>query len=387
MNARRSCGFIFRGGFFKGLFVLFVAAVFLGACSSDKKPKQNKHGSVPVAAASAVRKDVPVQLTVIGNVEAYETVSVKSQVSGQILKVHFTEGQDVRKGGLLFTIDPRPFETALKQAEAALAKNMAQFENARKESSRYEELVKKGYVAQSQYDQIKTNADALEAIVNADRAAVENARVQLSYCYIHAPVSGKTGSLLVHQGNIVKANDDKAMVVINRIQPVYVNFSVPEKHLPEIKRRMASGKLAVAASTEKSETAPAQGLLTFVDNAVDKTTGTIRLKGIFENKDKKLWPGQFVNASLTLDTISGAVVVPSQAVQTGQQGQFVIVIKQDLSTEMRPVAAGIAFGGETVIEGGLQEGEKVVTDGHMRLAPGAKVEIKAKTGTGVEKSQ
>ena len=357
-------------------FLLLLASVT--ACSRKQQTPQKP--PVPVTAATAVQKTVPVQLSAIGNVEAYSTVSVKSQIGGVLTRVHFREGQDVNKGDLLFTIDPRPYEAALRQAEANLAKDNAQLANARKEVQRYAELVKKGYVAQEQYDQISTNAASFEAIVNADMAVVENARLQLKYCYIYSPLSGRTGNLMANEGNLIKANADTAIVVINQVQPIYVTFSVPEQSLSEIKRYMSEAKLRVEASLSKEDEKPERGVLTFIDNAVDLTTGTIKLKGTFANKGKRLWPGQFVNAVLTLTSQPDAIVVPSQAIQSGQEGQYVFVIKDDLTVENRSVTAGRTLNSETVIEKGLQAGEKIVTDGQLRLVPGAKIQVKEKPG-------
>jgi multidrug efflux system membrane fusion protein len=238
--------------------------------------------------------------------------------------------------------------------------------------------VKKGYVAQEQFDQITTNAAALEATVNAGQAMVENARLQLKYCYIYSPITGRTGNLIANEGNLIKANADTPMVVINQVQPIYVTFSVPEQNLSEIKKYMSEGNLRVEVIVSKEDEKPEQGLLTFIDNAVDLTTGTIKLKGTFANKGKKLWPGQFVNAVLTLTSQPNAIVVPSQAIQTGQKGQYIFVIKNDLTVEDRPVIAGRTRNNETIIEKGLQAGETVVTDGQLRLVPGAKVDVKYK---------
>jgi multidrug efflux system membrane fusion protein len=331
---------------------------------------------VPVTAATVIQKTVPVQLRAIGNVESYSTISVKSQIEGVLTRVHFKEGQYVNKGDILFTIDPRPYEATLKQAEANLAKDTAQLENARVEVTRYAELVKKGYVAQEQYDQIRTNAAALEATVNADKAMVENASLQLKYCFIYSPITGKTGNLVSNQGNLIKANADNPMVTINQIQPIYVTFSVPEQYLNEIKKYMAARKLNVEAFISREDVMPDQGVLTFIDNTVDVATGTIKLKGTFANRGKRLWPGQFVNVLLTLTMQPDAIVVPSQAIQTGQSGVYVFVIKSDLTVESRSVVVDRSLDGESVIEKGLQPGEKVVTDGQLRLVPGAKVEIK-----------
>jgi membrane fusion protein, multidrug efflux system len=356
--------------------VFILLLLLISSCS--EKAQLPKKALVPITAGTVMQKTVPLQLSAIGNVEAYSTVSVKSQIGGVLTRVHFREGQDVSKGALLFTIDPRPFEVALKQAEANLAKDTAQLENARKEVLRYAELVKKGYVAQEQFDQITTNAAALEATVNAGQAMVENARLQLKYCSIYSPITGRTGNLLANEGNLIKANADTPMVVINQVQPIYVAFSVPEQNLSEIKKYMSGGKLGVEAIVSKEDGKPEQGVLTFIDNAVDLTTGTIKLKGTFANKGKRLWPGQFVNAVLTLTSQPDAIVVPSQAIQAGQKGHYVFVIKNDLTVEDRPVIAGRTLQNETIIEKGLQAGETVVTDGQLRLVPGAKVDVKNK---------
>lgn len=355
--------------------LLLSVTVFLPSCSDQKSAKQMEKPPVPVAVATVVKKTVPFELRAIGNVEAYSTVSIKSQIGGELLYVHFREGQDVKKGDLLFTIDPRPYEAALRQTEANLARDTAQMENARQEARRYQELVKKGYVAQSQYDQIHTNAEALEAIVNADNATVENARLQLSYCFIRSPITGRTGSLLADEGNLIKANADTPMVVIHQIQPIYVNFTVPEQNLSEIKKYMASGKLKVNAFIPNDRGQTVEGLLTFIDNTIDKATGTIRLRGTFKNEEKRLWPGQFVDVAMTLTTQPDAIVVPSQAIQTGQTGQYVFVVKSDLTVEFRPVVLSRTINNESVIEKGLNPDEKVVTDGQLRLVPGSKVDI------------
>jgi multidrug efflux system membrane fusion protein len=272
-------------------------------------------------------------------------------------------------------IDPRPYEAALKQAEANLQRDIAQAKHAREDARRYESLIQKGVVPQQQYDKFRSDADALEATVLADRAAVENAKIQLGYCSLHSPIDGRTGSLIVKQGNIIKAEDIN-LVVINQIIPIDVAFSVPEQFLPEIKKYIAVGKLQVEALIPMNEERPERGVITFIDNAVDTNTGTIRLKGTFANREKKLWPGQFVNVVLTLTTEPNAIVVPSQTIQTGQEGQYIFVVKEDLTVESRPVVAGRTMNNETVVKKGLNPDEKVVTDGQLLLYPGAKVEIK-----------
>jgi len=360
---------------YAGIIAVACTALVMTASCKGKEQAAVKP-PVPVAVGAVTQKAVPVQLAVIGNVEPSSTVAVKAQVGGTLTSVHFTEGQDVRKGDLLFTIDPRPYEAALRQAEANLARSTAQFDNARVEEKRYAELVKKGYVSQTQYEQVRTNAVALEATVFADKALVENAKLNLSYCTIRSPFTGRTGSLMVYEGNLIKANADTPMVTINQIQPVNVSFAVPEDNLPEIKSYMAGGALKVEAFLSKGDKNPAEGRLAFIENVVDTATGTIKLKGAFDNRDRRLWPGQFVHVVLTLTVQDKAVVVPTQAVQTGQQGSFVFVVKEDLTVEVRPVVVSRTSGQEAIIEKGLMPGDKVVTDGQIRLMPGAKVEIK-----------
>ena len=337
--------------------------------------------AVPVLVATAVQKIMPVQLRAVGNVEAYTTVSVKSQVTGVLNQAHFKEGQDVKKGQLLFTIDPRPFDAALKQAEANLARDSAQLRNLREQVRRYADLVERQYVSREQYDQIKTNADAAEAVVDADKAAVENAKVQLSYCYIYAPVTGRVGSLLVNEGNLVRVNDATPLVIINQINPINVTFAVPEQHLADLKRHMATGSLKAEATFQSDEGRPEQGVLAFVDNTVDRATGTIKLKAEFANTVRRLWPGQFVNVSLTLAT-GDAVVIPSEAIQVGPEGQQVFVVKEDKRVEMRSVTVARTQEGQAVVAKGLNPGETVVREGQFLLGPGSRVEIKdlAKAG-------
>jgi membrane fusion protein, multidrug efflux system len=332
--------------------------------------------AIPVLVATAARKTMAIQVRAVGNVEAFSTVSVKSQITGVLTQAHFKEGQNVKKGQLLFTIDPRPLEAALKQGEANLARDVAQLQNAREQARRYAELFKKQYVSQEQYEQIRTNADALEAVVEADRAAVENAKVQLSYCYIYSPIDGQVGSLLVNEGNLVRVNDATPLVVINQVTPINVTFSVPEQNLADIRRHMATGSLKVDARFQSDEGRAEQGNLVFIDNTVDRTTGTIKLKAEFKNADRRLWPGQFINVALTLSTQSDAVVVPSEAVQVGQEGQHVFVVKPDNSVEVRPVVVARTDEGEAVIANGLQPGEQIVREGQFLLGPGSRIEVK-----------
>jgi membrane fusion protein, multidrug efflux system len=347
----------------------------------DDRPQARSGGgrareAIPVLVATAARKTMAIQLRAVGNVEAFSTVSVKSQVTGVLTQAHFKEGQNVKKGQLLFTIDPRPLEAVLKQAEANLARDAAQLQNAREQARRYAELFKKQYVSQEQYEQIRTNADALEAVVEADKAAVENARVQLSYCYIYSPIDGQVGSLLVNEGNLVRVNDATPLVVINQVTPINVTFSVPEQNLADIRRHMGAGSLKVEARFQSDEARAEQGILAFIDNAVDRTTGTIKLKAEFKNAERRLWPGQFINVALTLSTQTDAVVVPSEAIQVGQEGQHVFVVKPDNSVEVRPVVVARTDEGEAVIANGLQPGEKIVREGQFLLGPGSRIEVK-----------
>ncbi len=332
--------------------------------------------AIPVLVVTAAQKSVPVQIRAVGNVEAFSTVSIKSQVTGVLMKAHFKEGQNVKQGQLLFTIDPRPLEATLKQAEATLARDSAQLQNAREQARRYADLVKKQYVSQEQYDKIRADADAAEAVVQADHAVVENAKVQLSYCYIYSPLDGQVGSLLVNEGNLVRVNDGTPLVVINQLTPVNVTFSVPEQNLVDIKRHMAAGQLKVKAAFPSDEGRPEEGSLTFVDNAVDRSTGTIKLKAEFSNKERRLWPGQYINVALTLSTQADAVVIPSEAVQVGPEGQQVFVVKADKRVEVRPVTVARTNEGEAIIAKGLQPGEQVVREGQFLLGPRARVDIK-----------
>jgi multidrug efflux system membrane fusion protein len=407
--------------------VLVTALAFCG-CSdraSGTPAKGAAPPAVPVSATQAAEKPVPLDITGIGNVQAYTSVGVKSQVGGQIVQVHFTEGRDVKQGDLLFTIDPRPFEAAVRQAEATvgrdtaqlrqaeaaltqrkaeiqqalanLERDTAQLDNSRTQERRYRELV-----AREQYENFRTQMSAMEATVAANRAAVENTRasalaaeagvenaratikqdqaavdnvrLQLAYTTIRAPMGGRTGNLLVQNGNIVKANEGDPMVVIAQVNPIYVSFAVPEQHLAAIKRYQTKDGLPVRA-TPPGAAKSATGQLTFLNNVVDATTGTIQLKATFQNDDNTLWPGQYVDVVLTLTT-EQAITVPSQAVQNGQQGLFVYVVKPDLKVEPRPVEIGRRVGGDVIVLRGLTAGERIVTDGHLRLVPGSTVDIK-----------
>jgi multidrug efflux system membrane fusion protein len=354
------------------LLLCVITVASLGACS---KAKQAPPRIVPVVAETADQQNVPLQIKAIGNVEAYNTVAIKSQINGEISEVFFREGQDVRQGRMLFRIDPRPFEAALQQAQSALVRDRAQAVNAQEDAKRYAALAGKGYVSVQEYDKARTNSNALDAVVQADEAAVENARLQLEYTAIMSPIDGRTGAIAVQKGNVIKAND-VPLVTINQITPIYVTFSVPEQDLANIKKYQASGDLHVDVNIPQSGNKPIKGSLTFIDNKVNTTTGTIMLKATFANQDRVLWPGQFVDVVLTLTTERNRVVIPTQAVQTGQQGKYVYVIKDDLTAELRVVTPGRLYGDWTIIDKGIAAGEKVVTDGQLRITPGVKVEIK-----------
>jgi multidrug efflux system membrane fusion protein len=336
--------------------------------------------AVPVTTAKVVEKPLPLELNVIGSAEAYSTVAVRAQITGALNSVGFQEGDDVRKGQMLFTLDRRPLEAALEQAKANLQKDMAQAANAKSQAQRYQDLAERGIATKEQLDTSRTAATALEATLEADRAAVENAEVQLQYATIVSPLSGRTGALQVHEGNLVRANDATPLVVINQVAPIYVSFGIPEARLPELKQYMAQGSVKVEALAPNDTGAPSVGRITFVDNAVDPTTGTIRIKGTFQNESRHLWPGQFVNVSVTLKTDPHAIVVPTVAVQAGQQGQYVFVITPDQTVELRNVTVVRAVDNESVIKDGLKAGETVVTDGHLRLTAGSRVSIKAGAG-------
>jgi multidrug efflux system membrane fusion protein len=332
--------------------------------------------TVPVTVAQVVQKQMPIEIRVIGAVEAYSVVSVHAQITGQLTDVNFKEGEDVSKNQLLFALDRRPLEAALMQAQANLQRDIAQSANAKVVAQRYADLAGRGIATTEQLETSRSSAAALEATVEADRAAVENAKVQLQYATITSPIAGRTGALMVHEGNLIRAQDAAPLVVINQVAPIYVSFAIPESRLAELKHFLALGTLAVAAQPPNDEAVPSHGHITFVDNNVDQTTGTIRIKATFTNEDRRLWPGQFVNVIVALTKDPTAVVVPTAAVQVGQQGQYTYVVKPDHSVEYRAVVVERTAGLETVIKSGLKPAETVVTDGHLRLVAGSRVSIK-----------
>jgi len=385
----------------------------IAGCSSEKASAvaQQQVQAAPVFVSKAMLKSVPIEIQSVGNAEAYSLVSVKAQVGGELTVVDFREGRDVRKGDRLFVIDPRPYESQVAQAEATLAKDkaqlqaaqanlskeMAQEEFAQAQARRYSELLKKGLLAPDSAEQFNAQAkaateavradraaiDSMQANIAADQAALDRAKLQLEYCTIRSPIDGRTGQLMVKQGNVVKANDVD-LVTINQLHPIYVTFTVPENNLPMIKTRMAAGKVSVLVYLQGEDAAVETGTLSFIENIVDTATGTIRLKAIFDNRADKLWPGQFVRVVVRLDASANSIVVPVAAVQTRQDGKFVFVVKQDMTVEARPVLTGRTIERDIVIEKGLNEGESVVTTGQLRLVPGSRIQIKTSSSTSAE---
>jgi multidrug efflux system membrane fusion protein len=420
------------------LFALSLLGVSLVACSGQKAAESGGTpaaggagggrggrgagggGPVPVVTTRAQNKSVPLTVPAVGTVEALSTVQIRAQITGQLSEIQFIEGQDVRKGQVLFTIDARPFEAALKQAEAVLARDTATAKNSQSQQARYEDLFKRGLIPRDQYETQIATASAQQATLAADQAAVETAKLNLQYTTIAAPIAGRAGAVSLHPGDLVRANDTTPLLVINQMSPIYVTFSVPGRYLADVRRFQARRPLPVQASVQNSPTrqppapvpspgapssgAPSPGVglpapttgttdpapdapdevetgsVSFIDNAVDPTTGTIKLKGTFPNTSHALWPGLFVQVSLQLTTDPNAVVVPSAAVQESQTGQYVYVVKPDRTAELRTVRVERQQGDEMVIAQGLSAGEEVVTDGHLRLTPGARVTTGGREG-------
>jgi multidrug efflux system membrane fusion protein len=366
---------------FAGLaMALVVAAGLVAYFATDGRAKEGaKAGkgvaAVPVTIATVLQQNVPVRLQAIGNVEAFSTVALRARVDGQITEVNFREGQAVRKGEILFRIDPRPFLAALRQAEANALRDAAARDQARSQATRYKELLEKNFVSKDAYAQFRTNAETAEAAYKASQAALENARLNLEYCTIRSPLDGYVGRVLLQAGNMVRAADANPLVVINQVRPIYVNFAVPEQNLPEVRSYMAQGPLAAEVIPTDPQQTAAQGRLIFVDNAVDPTTGTIRLRAQFDNENAALWPGQFVNVSLRLYEQADALLIPSQAVQTGPDGQYVYVVDQELTAHVRRISVQRTEGERTIVAKGLAKGERVVTRGQLRLGPKTRVQI------------
>lgn len=419
--------------FKRALVILFLSAILAGGLFSGCGGKKTAPPKppVPVSVAPALQKDIPLILNAIGNVEPYASIAVKSQVEGELVAIHFQEGQMVKKGQSLFTIDPQPFDIGFKQAQAGLEKDQAQMKQAkanlardlsqvnlakanlekdkaqeqyaRSEAERYRSLQQQGFASQQEYEQYNTNAKSLQAQVKASQAALENAaassqasraavenasaqvqvsaqalanaRIKLGYCAISSPIDGRAGAFIVQAGNLIKANDSTPLTVINQVEPIFVSFALPEKYLSDIRRYSQAGSLQVRAEFEGENKAPEIGKLSFIDNAVDPNTGTIKLKAVFPNRGHRLWPGQFINVSLVLTVLRQALVVPSQAVQTGQKGTYVFTVNPDKTAKYREVKTGEIFGNYTVIESGLTAGDTVVTEGQLRLVTGSAVEM------------
>ena len=368
---------------------LLAGLLFVSGCPLDRSKKNDpKPPQIPptvVTVAPAVATTVPLQIKTFGLVEPYSTVLVKAQIEGTLLRVHFKEGQDVKTSDVLFTIDPRPYLAAIEQAKANMARDQVKADNAKKAAVRNATLHGRGIASEEERDQSLAEAAALEADVRADLAAIETVKVRLDYCTIRSPINGRTGSLQVHEGNLVKGND--VLVTLVQLSPTYVDFSVHEQRFPEIKKYMAAGKLKVEASASDDMSDPAVGELTFLDNTVDLALGTIGLKATFPNRDKALWPGQYVNVIVTLTNQPNVVIVPAQAVQTGQENQYVFVVAEDPVAEMRTVVVERSFDNKAIIAKGLKPGERVVTDGLLRLVAGAPVRVQDSTATGTVASQ
>ena len=365
---------------FGGVGALVVAVALFAYFGPEIRANERKTPkgppAIPVTVEPVVQQLVPFRLQGIGNVEAFSTVALKARTDGQIIEVGFKEGEEVRKGQVLFKIDPRPFEAALRQAEANALRDAAASEQARSQERRYKDLLDKNFVSKEAYAQIRTNATTAEAIAKASQAALDNAKLNLEYCTITAPIEGYAGKIQIQLGNLVKANDVNPLVVINQVHPIYVNFAVPEQRLAEVRQYMALNSLAVQALTPGSDQAAAPtGVLIFVDNAVDPSTGTIKLRARFANKENSLWPGQFVGVSVRLFEQPDAIVIPSTAVQTGPEGQYVYVVGKDMVADVRKIEVQRTEGDHTIVARGLAKGEQVVTRGQLRLGPKSRVQI------------
>src|SRR2546421_8682038 len=362
--------------------VALVAGGIAAYFSTDSGAREGRKAAkgppaVPVTVALVAQETVPIELRAIGNVEAYSTVALKARADGQIVEVNFREGQPVRKGAVLFRIAPRPYEAALRQAEANALRDAAARDQARSQEKRYQELLDKNFISKEAYAQIRTNAATAEATASASEAALENARLNLEYCTIPSPLDGYVGRVLLQAGNLAKANDVNPLLVINQVRPVYVNFAVPEQNLPEVRKYMAAGALMVEVLPTDAGQKRVEGKLIFIDNAVDPTTGTIRLRAQFDNVDAALWPGQFVNVSVRLYEQVDAIVIPSPAVQNGPQGQYVYVVGPDLVADVRKITVLRTDGERTIVATGLEKCERAVTHGQLRLG--------SKTPTQVDK--
>ncbi|MES9997138.1 efflux RND transporter periplasmic adaptor subunit [Desulfovibrio aminophilus] len=357
---------------FRLLLPLALSSLLLLPGCGGKEEKAKK--PVPVSTAKAEKRSMPVALKAVGSVEAYASVAIKTRLGGQILEQSVRDGQDVRRGDPLFRIDPRPYEAAVREARAKLERDQALLKKADDDLRRYSGLIEKNVISREQYEQTEANAKSLAATIRLNQAELESRELDLSYTLISSPIDGRVGHILVTQGNVIKANDDRDLAVINQIRPIYVTFAVPEQHVTAILQHMHEGTLPVEAYSSSDGSFLESGALASLDNAVDKTTGTIKLKAVFSNEKILLWPGQFVRVTLNLSSREGVVVVPSRAVQAGNKGQYVYVVTAQNAAELRPVKVGTIMDGLTIIDSGLEGGETVVTEGQIRLVPGAPVQ-------------
>jgi multidrug efflux system membrane fusion protein len=369
-----------------GIILVLIAVLASVGCGKKQEVQAASGGAggrppAAVVVAEVEQRDIPVQITAIGNIEPYQTVQIRSQVNGQIEKIFFKEGDEVKKGQLLFQLDKRPFQAELEKAVGALQRDQAQESNARSQTERYSALEKQGIVSHELAEQWRMQADSSKANIYADQAAIDAAKVQLQYTDITAPLDARTGALLINVGNLVKANDTPYLVQLNQITPIYATFSVPEAQLPEVRQYYAS-HLKVLAYPKGQRDNAAEGLLTFIDNGVDTQTGTVKLKATYENRDRRLWPGEFVDVVLNLSTLHSAVLVPTKAIQSGQQGDFVYVVTPQSTAEYRLVQTAGTYQGYTIIKDGLHQGERAIVNGQLRVAPDAKVMVQSTAPSG-----
>lgn len=352
--------------------LIFALIIFLSACGEDKKSKSGEEAA-PVRVSEIRQQAAPRILHAVGNARASASVAIVPRVSGEIVAINFEEGQDVKEGQALLQIDPRPYEAILKEKRGALAKSQAQYTKAIEDKRRYGKLVSNGYVSREAFEQTSTDAEALRATVLSDKAAVENALLDLSYCTVNAPISGRIGALKIHKGNMIKSGSSEAIVHIDALEPCYVSFSIPEVNLPLIQAQLKNGSVSLHAVPQGGH--PQDGKLTLIENNVDTKTGTIPLRGTFQNTDRTLWPGQYVDISIPLGQFEDALIVPSKAVQTGREGAYVFIVNDYNKVEYRKIKVLFINNGESVIEGDVKPGEKVVTEGQVRLVPDMAVKI------------
>src|SRR5712692_9898687 len=357
---------------------LVALGVLAAGCTKQQAAPQPRP-AIPVVVETVKLKAMPVEVIAVGHVEPYSTVSIEAQVPGQLLDVHFKEGDFVHKGQLLLSLDPRPYEAALAQAKAALSRDKATAVNNRLQAQRYSKLLAEGIVPASQVESFTSAADASDAVLNSDEAAIKTAQLNLEYCTIYSPIDGRTGALMLKPGNLVKVAD-VPIVVINQVNPIFVNFGIPQQFWPDLTKFTAERSLHVKAMVPKDSGPAEEGTVTFLDNAVDTTTGMIHLRATFNNAHNRLWPGLFVNILLTLSQQGGATVVPEQAIVDGEQGKFVYVVNSENRVQPRPVSTSRTVDGQAVIDKGLRPGEMIVTDGQARLSPNARIEPQSSLG-------